>query len=86
MQLFRLSTLCVCWPAQGATFVYEAVLRPVVKILRREIAKNPTLDRALNGQVQVSSHNFLSPCLALTKLHCATGFLTKLRAGLIASA
>ena len=34
---------------QGATFVYEALLAPVVKILRREIAKNPSLDKSLNG-------------------------------------
>lgn len=40
---------------QGATFVYEAVLAPVVKILRREIAKNPTLDNTLNGPLAQGS-------------------------------
>ena len=41
--------------AQGATFVYEAVLAPIVKILRREIAKNPSLDKTLNGPLAQGS-------------------------------
>lgn len=40
---------------KGATFVYEAVLAPIVKILRREIAKNPSLDKTLNGPLAQGS-------------------------------
>ncbi|KAK9832155.1 hypothetical protein WJX74_000861 [Apatococcus lobatus] len=40
---------------KGATFVYEAVLAPIVKIARREIAKNPSLDKTLNGPLAQGS-------------------------------
>ena len=41
---------------QGATFVYEAILAPVVGIVRREIAKNPSLDRTFNREFAQDGH------------------------------
>ncbi|KAK9862222.1 hypothetical protein WJX84_011355 [Apatococcus fuscideae] len=71
--LFRIAVFA--WLAlpqtKGATFVYEAVLAPIVSILRREISKNPSLDRTFNKEFAQGANSGTTSQARASKLQSA---------------